>query len=342
MDLLNRHGRWGLALLLTALISGCVLYDALPGGDAGPRDFVFSHEIHVWEEELACIDCHTPKEGAPEGAAPGFPLVGQCGLCHEDIDAEAPPERQVDLLFDGEDYVQTWPEALDAELVFPHAAHAEALGSCDACHTGIETNQDVALLPQYDMQACMDCHAREAAPNECATCHTEVGTDWAPDSHAHNWELLHGPTMRSGSRAQADRCTTCHTESTCASCHAEQKPRSHNQFWSRRGHGLHAAFDRESCSTCHTPDTCARCHASTTPQNHTAMWGGTKSTHCISCHEPLADQGCGACHKATPSHLTATPMPAWHEPAMNCRLCHGVDAPLPHVDKGDLCISCHL
>jgi hypothetical protein len=26
---------------------------------------------------------------------------------------------------------------------------------------------------------------------------------------------------------------------------------------------------------------------------------------------------------------------------MNCRQCHGMTAPLPHVDKGDDCNACH-
>ena len=48
------------------------------------------------------------------------------------------------------------------------------------------------------------------------------------------------------------------------------------------------------------------------------------------------------CHKDTRSHALAAPKPAWHTPAMNCRQCHGVSQPLPHVDKGDNCNLCHL
>jgi hypothetical protein len=28
-------------------------------------------------------------------------------------------------------------------------------------------------------------------------------------------------------------------------------------------------------------------------------------------------------------------------PSMNCRLCHGAGVPLPHVDNGSDCNSCH-
>jgi hypothetical protein len=101
-------------------------------------------------------------------------------------------------------------------------------------------------------------------------------------------------------------------------------------------------MDRESCAVCHQRDFCDRCHASTEPMNHVGAFGGTLSTHCLGCHFPLsAEEGCGVCHKATPSHLLAAPKPPDHVPGMNCLQCHGIQQPLPHVDKGDDCNTCH-
>jgi len=56
-----------------------------------------------------------------------------------------------------------------------------------------------------------------------------------------------------------------------------------------------------------------------------------------------AGESCFVCHKGTPSHNLAPPMPAFppHNAAMDCRSCHGVTAPLPHVDNGDSCTFCH-
>jgi hypothetical protein len=71
------------------------------------------------------------------------------------------------------------------------------------------------------------------------------------------------------------------------------------------------------------------------------MFGSPQNTHCLSCHLPLQGEGCFTCHKGTPSHQTAAPMPANHLPSMNCRQCHGLTAPLPHPDNGSLCTACH-
>jgi hypothetical protein len=37
----------------------------------------------------------------------------------------------------------------------------------------------------------------------------------------------------------------------------------------------------------------------------------------------------------------ATPLPPDHNAGMNCRMCHGNGQPLPHVDNGQQCTSCH-
>ena len=62
----------------------------------------------------------------------------------------------------------------------------------------------------------------------------------------------------------------------------------------------------------------------------------------MSCHQPLRSEECAACHKAAPSHQTATHQPANPFPGMNCRQCHTPPLMLPHADNGDDCSSCHL
>ena len=107
-------------------------------------------------------------------------------------------------------------------------------------------------------------------------------------------------------------------------------------------------MDRQGCAVCHEPDSCDRCHAEVLPMNHRGLWGAPQDSHCLSCHFPLQSEGCIVCHKDAASHLLATPLPLNplppippHNPAMNCRQCHGISAPLPHMDKGDECTLCH-
>jgi hypothetical protein len=121
-------------------------------------------------------------------------------------------------------------------------------------------------------------------------------------------------------------------------------PRDHTNQWRRFGHGISASLDRDRCEACHRPDSCTACHSTVEPASHTGNFGSPRNTHCLGCHEPLRNEGCVACHSGTPSHALAKPKPPDHNAAMNCRQCHipgGVQPPMPHVDNGSNCNSCH-
>jgi hypothetical protein len=333
-----------LALVAFVAATGCMFGGA---GSARPK-LAFSHAKHVAEQHLDCISCHADVGRLDD---PGMPSRDACSVCHDEIDAAKPPEKHVDTLFDGETFRATHAAALSSEIVFSHKRHAST-SQCNVCHTGIESNVRIDDGMHLSMSDCTSCHAqRDVAASTgpasagCAVCHREVREDVAPPSHAHEWTRRHGQCVRSRSDATADNCALCHSESTCVKCHREEPPENHNAFWHLRAHGIAASLDRQNCAACHEQDSCARCHADSPPRNHTAMWGGPRDTHCVSCHFPLQQQGCVACHSGTPSHLTAAPKPKdpFHVRGLNCRQCHapGLTAPLPHVDNGDDCNACH-
>lgn len=322
-----------LTLGIGLFLAGCVLVDSL----RGERRLAFSHERHVEQEGLDCFSCH---ETALMGDDPGMPALDGCLVCHEAIDAEKPAEQQVAALFQGERFAAARVSALGDELVFSHALHAKAVEDCSTCHVGIESNAAVGPELALAMEDCTACHAERSAPNDCADCHTRIDQRWEPASHAHNWTKTHGPVSRGPVTLVADDCALCHTESTCVRCHLQEPPENHNNYFRQRGHGVQAMIDRDTCAACHRSDSCDRCHQESIPQNHSGMWGGSLSKHCLTCHFPLQAEACSTCHKATPSHM-ATPKPPGHHPAMNCRMCHGVTASLPHVEKGDNCNLCH-
>lgn len=335
MVLLNRNRAQRLLLAtMTVLAAGCVLLSTF---EQKPKRFAFNHAVHV-KEEMECADCHA---GAADSDEPGMPVQGQCKLCHEGIDAQKPPERQIAQLFVGGKLQAMHAAKLSDEVKFSHAKHVAAGTECGACHQAIETNEAIEPDMRLSMDDCMTCHASKKAPNDCADCHTKITKEQAPPSHAQAWKQMHGQAVRWPTGKVGDRCELCHTESTCTTCHEEQAPKSHNQFWRIRGHGVAAEMDRQSCATCHRPDTCSRCHADTIPLSHSGPWGAPRDTHCLSCHFPLSDNGCSVCHTDVQSHALATPMPTWHDPGMNCRQCHGVTQPLPHVDDGSTCTTCH-
>jgi hypothetical protein len=336
MAILNgAHRGRGLALLLFLGVGGCVVFDAFGGG---PRPLAFSHKIHVGDEGLDCADCH---RGAATQDDPGMPVLQQCLLCHEELDASKPPERKVTTLFAGKDYKAARASRLAEEVQFSHGRHVAAGTACAACHAGIEQNERIDRGVAVTMDACMVCHAHRGVANECETCHRELDVDVAPATHAHHWLRVHGKAVRADTGATSDRCELCHSPSRCTSCHFETPPSSHTNHFRRRGHGLIARMDRDSCATCHRPDSCDRCHRETRPMNHGPSWGATRNNHCLGCHTPLRATECSTCHKGTPSHGLAAPLPPGHNAGMNCRQCHGLVAPLPHVDNGDECISCH-
>ena len=336
MALLARRAARTLALGTLLVAGGCVLAGVFGGG----RELAFSHAIHVQEEGLECINCH---EDLAVSDDPGMPPPDLCSLCHEVLDEGRPPEQQVASLFAGGTFAAQHVSALDAELRFSHRRHVGALDEddCAACHVGVESSTAVGEELSLSMADCTACHADRGVPNRCDTCHTEVGVDRAPQNHARGWERLHGRTFRDPGEATAEQCALCHTESTCAACHLNQAPASHDEHWRLRGHGAMASLDRQTCAVCHQASDCESCHADTAPLSHMGSWGAPRDTHCFTCHQPLPGNGCVVCHKGTPSHQLATPKPSWHTPAMNCRQCHGAGQALPHVDNGDNCNSCH-
>lgn len=332
----RRAVRAGLAALLayTALIAGCMVFEGLGLSDPAPS---FSHARHA-EEGLACEDCHVPAE---DGGAPGMPAAAQCALCHADLDAEKPPSRQAAALFVDGVLRDAGAGSLSSEVVFSHGNHTDMGLECGSCHRGIETSTaaDPGLMPR--MEDCQRCHAGAGVDPDCATCHREIRTDARPPNHSGAWLRVHGSVVRGSSQGAANDCALCHSESNCNECHQAVPPANHNNLWRLKTHGVVAGMDRQNCAACHRTDFCERCHEETTPLSHKGGWGSPLDKHCMSCHFPLKSESCSVCHRGTPSHQQAEPLPADHNPGMNCVQCHGLTAPLPHPDKGDACIMCH-
>ena len=337
MELLKRALSSPATLALALLFcAGCMLVDALSSGERG---LVFSHALHVGEEGLECVSCH---ENAEVEETPGMPAADSCAVCHAELDAEKPPERQIASLFDAGVFRALRASRLDDEVHFAHLAHVTGVQDCGACHRDIEESRAIDASVAVEMQDCQSCHAERALPNDCADCHSEIDADWAPPSHARDWKKLHGRACRRSDPQPADDCFLCHKDSTCAQCHRIEPPESHDVHFRLRGHAVLAQVDRAACATCHESATCDRCHAESLPVSHRgASWGSTRNTHCLTCHFPLQGEGCLTCHKGTPSHALGPPKPDWHTPAMDCRSCHGSSLPLSHVDDGSNCNLCH-
>ena len=322
----------GAAVAAGALLATCAMFE----GEEKP--YVFSHAQHAVDGEMDCSVCHKTDAGMEVPSMPEPPL---CLLCHKEGDAEKPQSRRIAVLFRDNVFQAQHAARLADEVKFDHAAHVARGEDCSSCHVGILENTRITEANAIRMEACMSCHATVEADQSCNVCHSVVDESWLPPGHEHEWKREHGRIVRMGNTLEAQRCDLCHTEASCVQCHSEEKPQNHDNFWRIRGHGVPAAIDRRNCAACHRDDYCARCHEEVRPISHTGSFGSPRASHCLGCHFPLGSQSCVTCHQSTPSHALAPPQPPGHNPASNCRLCHGAGAPLMHVDDGSDCNLCH-
>ncbi len=344
-------------VMLYALVVACSTLREMTR--AKPNRGVFAnHEFHV-QEGMDCTDCH---EFSP-GERATFPDHETCSICH-DIPEDTIADASCSMCHTRNDY-SVWPQrvVLTEEINFDHTVHLAAAVSCTECHA----NPDGAPVAAGRlMPLCMDCHENREfefasiadsgvvgkifRANECSVCHKELDLDTVP-THRHGtrlahdsphaWETLHG----SESQLSPQFCGHCHDEQEhCADCHRVTKPQSHTPSWSRKMHGLQAAWDRRSCSVCHEEDSCMKCHDSTQPSSHRGSFDAPQNTHCVQCHFP-PENNCAICHQSI-EHRSAPRTPHDVEGGFpgDCKLCHpgGVGGAVPHLNNFTVnCTFCH-
>ena len=343
-----------LYLLLLLVMAACAamgktsIFDKLES-TRGPalyrdREGRFNHAAHL-EYGIECDYCHPTAEKAKEAGMPtderGVPSVAMCSECHQGFDVEV----DLDKFFVGKKIVWTNVTELPPEVVFSHESHHEKGVSCDRCHKGTNKSQEVTTDLRTEKDDCLNCHARYGTAENCGLCHRQINVDYRPENHFAGWERFHGAAARSGVEPPyTNRCSLCHSDSYCVSCHKDEEPRDHNSFWRQRGHGIAASMDRDRCATCHQSYSCDSCHKETTPASHRGSWGRPRYRHCLACHFPLEYQGCVTCHKEMKGHFDTPPMPSdLNHAAANeegCRSCHG-NPSKTHIDNGVDCRICH-
>jgi hypothetical protein len=316
-------------------VSACFLFSPQ---ETGP---VFDHALHVKTQGMTCAECHPTTDSSDRA---GMPTLALCLKCHEEIDSDKPEDVRAVAFFDEQGHYKRRAVAtLSEEIVFSHRPHVYLHRiSCEECHGKVGASRAIPPESAVKKDECMACHRKAGKTNACNECHSKINSSWIPYTHKHLWDIRHGQVVRSQNKDSANRCAMCHAQpASCDACHQATLPRDHTNHWRRRSHAFVVSLDRSRCATCHRSNFCNRCHLSTRPRGHRGGFGSPQNRHCLSCHLPLRGEGCYTCHKATPSHALAAPMPGWHTPAMNCRQCHGVTATLPHPDNGGACTACH-
>jgi hypothetical protein len=130
----------------------------------------FSHKKHTEEARVKCLDCHTIR---PPGDAAGFPGEAVCMGCHQSIERDSPPIQTL-ARYAAEKKPVPWVRVykLPKMVYFSHEVHyRNAKVDCDACHGPVAQRDSLTLEKSINMAACMDCHDRYKASNDCNLCH---------------------------------------------------------------------------------------------------------------------------------------------------------------------------
>lgn len=279
---------------LLAIAAACIYALGLPCPGQAQEDVPdpFPHARHEGLFPL-CAGCHLGADPASPGAAL-FPEARLCEGCHNGVD-----ESRV-----------SWvgPDRIPSNVRFTHADHearvrstsSDPVPECTSCHAPdlAEPWQVQRAVPT----GCLSCHAHEAVQHvqdaDCATCHVPLGESGLstervaalapPPDHDRQGFLLegHGEAALAGDMF---RCSTCHTQERCTSCHVvgpsgvEQiapaadgmtvpthpaeypRPSSHGRSGFARDHVAPGTNALASCGTCHTREDCASCHREPVP-----------------------------------------------------------------------------
>lgn len=293
----------------------------------------FNHQSHL-DRGIDCEFCH---EQAATNTTAGLPSMDICANCHS-IDTTKPSEKCLLCHTRPNQGVKPLLPVIYKRVVFSHKLHTrEYKLTCEKCHPGIAKSRSINSAQIPVMEMCIDCHKKGKGPQTCSICHPGLDKEHPPLWHTGNWKKVHG--IRS--QEKNTRCTSCHTKTACITCHQEQEPDSHTEFWKKRGHALEVSRDRSNCQACHKTDFCLRCHQNTPPSSHVARW---EFRHCRQCHFPLKDDGCIVCHKSVDHTQVAPKIPQWMA-TLHCTDCHfaGIaDIPDPRHPIQYPCIQCHI
>lgn len=164
-----------LAILLVALFAIGVPTVWIVAGLSDPgirQPLPFSHAIHVAENELECVECHTSVMSHQRAT---LPLLEVCQDCHSEALTETDIEAQL-LAYTTTDQAIPWQRIYQVpdHVYFSHRRHATLGGlSCELCHGDVASLDlpPTAPIVPVTMDGCMDCHERNHITTDCLTCH---------------------------------------------------------------------------------------------------------------------------------------------------------------------------
>ncbi len=162
-------------LLGVTVLIGCIfgyLIDDTFFSDRSPvQPINFSHKIHVTDNEIPCMHCHTSADKTPSA---GVPSVKKCMGCHKAVATDKPEIIKLTEYWEKQEPIP-WIKVHDVPdfVHFTHKRHIKAGLACQTCHGPIETMDRVTRVSSLKMPWCIDCHTKKQVENgrDCLTCH---------------------------------------------------------------------------------------------------------------------------------------------------------------------------
>jgi len=311
-ELIPANGPARLTLMVLVMMStlGFVWYNSVTGlpADRGKTELIFSHKLHVEDQELQCSDCHGGAAESEAGLDNLLPEMAVCSDCH-DVD----DDNECATCHSNPDDPQEVPRIETYSRMFSHKRHIDADVACESCHAGMAQVELASAEVLPGMVQCLDCHDQHAVTSvECNLCHTP-SEPLVPLSHGPDFIRAHSDIARTNAPVNGDKtCQTCHDVNFCQDCHeGDNLDRFSHPLNYAFTHALDAQAFERNCQSCHSDrQFCADCHRDNMvlPRTHVPGFvnrvnGGTHAFEaendietCMSCHESNAEEICQQCH----------------------------------------------
>jgi hypothetical protein len=129
----------------------------------------FNHKLHV-SKGVECKNCHAIKD---PGYQAGYPREAVCMGCHAIVKPDSPAIKKLAEHAKSKTAV-AWVKVYKVPdyVWFSHASHVTEAGvTCDTCHGNVAEREVMFKEKPTNMHSCMQCHAKNKAPNGCDFCH---------------------------------------------------------------------------------------------------------------------------------------------------------------------------
>lgn len=141
----------------------------------------FPHDIHVEQNKINCLYCHTY---ARRSKVAGIPPLSKCYGCHKIISTEKPEIQRLNeywqkaspplwkKVHDLPDFVHFTHEIHLKKFVFDKELPVEQIADvCALCHGDISKMKVAKKVKPLTMGWCVRCHENNSGSGDCWACH---------------------------------------------------------------------------------------------------------------------------------------------------------------------------